>query len=171
MSRTATYSLIASNTLGSANSTVTFSSIPGTFTDLVLVASFASAVADNDVRCTVNSDTGTNYSYTRLSGNGTSATSSRNSNQVFFAQYYVIGTSTSTQSIIWNVLDYSNTTTYKTILSRISAADKELSASVGLWRSTAAVTSITFTNAGNNSPAQFAAGSTFKLYGIQAGNA
>ena len=163
-----TYSPVASQTLSASASSVTFSNIPQDYTDLVLIASFSSAAADNDVRCTVNGDTGSNYSYTRISGSGSTATSGRAST-TYIPSYFVIGTSTNPQTIIWNMMNYSNSTTYKTILSRISAADKELSAEVALWRNTAPITSVTFTNAGNNSPAQFASGSVFSLYGIQAG--
>ena len=163
-----TYTPVASQTLSASASSVTFSNIPQDYTDLVLIASFSSAAADNDVRCTVNGDTGSNYSYTRISGSGSTATSGRAST-TYIPSYFVIGTSTNPQTIIWNMMNYSNSTTYKTILSRISAADKELSAEVALWRNTAPITSVTFTNAGNNSPAQFASGSVFSLYGIQAG--
>ena len=71
-----TYVAIATNTLGSAAASVTFSSIPGTYTDLVIVTQAISATADN-VGIRFNSDSGSNYSQTWLSGNGTSAISSR----------------------------------------------------------------------------------------------
>ena len=164
-----TYTPIASQTLTSAATSVTFNGLPQNYTDIVLVASFSSAVADNDVRCTVNGDTGSNYSYVRMSGNGTNATSGK-ATTTYIPSYFVIGTSTNPQIIIWNMMNYSNSTTYKTILSRISAADKELSAAVALWQNTAPITSVTFTNAGNNSPAQFASGSVFSLYGITSGS-
>jgi hypothetical protein len=63
-----------------------------------------------------------------------------------------------------NVMNYANSTTYKTTLSRADAANEELTAIVGLWRSTAAITSIKVAaDAGIN----FSTGSTFTLYGIK----
>ena len=75
MSRTATYSLIESQTLGSAAANVTFSSIPTTFTDLILVISTATtSIADQDMQVGNGSvDTGANYSRTWLQGNGSAA--------------------------------------------------------------------------------------------------
>jgi hypothetical protein len=165
----ATYEPIATTTLGSAAATVTFSSIPGTYTDLVLVANFGSASANNDCRITVNSTGGasTAYSYTYLAGSGTAASSGRLANNAYVSSYFVIGCSTDPQTITLNFMNYSNTTTNKTFLSRVSSAGKELSAVVGLYSSTSAITAIQLESAGNSSPAQFTSGSMFTLYGIK----
>jgi len=72
--KTGTYTLIASNTLGSGTATVTFSSIPGTYTDLILVCGLpATGTANNSdgLRFQLNSDTGSNYSATWLTNSGT----------------------------------------------------------------------------------------------------
>ena len=68
---------------------------------------------------------------------------------------------------ILQLMNYSNTTTYKTILSRTNAAANGVDATVGLWRSTSAITSIEI---GKNSgmSGTFQIGSTFTLYGIKA---
>ena len=168
MSKTATYSLIASNTLGSATATVTFSSITGTFTDLVLVANFGTSGTTN-VKMRVNGDSGTNYSVTYLDGNGTSAVSGRTSGSSAFyftaSSWYAATGYSNVLSL--SLLDYSNATTNKTMLSRYGSASTGTLAEVGLWRSTSAITSLEIsTDAGQT----FAAGSTFKLYGIQAVN-
>ena len=70
-----TYTPIATQTLGSSAASVTFSSIPGTYTDLMLI-SFAQGQAsggDNRLVLQFNGDTATNYSSTYLIGNGTTA--------------------------------------------------------------------------------------------------
>jgi hypothetical protein len=65
-------------------------------------------------------------------------------------------------------MDYANTTTYKTVLSRGNEAAAEVNAEVGLWRSTVAITSLALDL---ETGIDFSIGSNFKLYGIQAGNA
>ena len=157
-----TYTPIATQTLGSAAASVTFSSIPGTYTDLVLVLSVQDA-SGNSFALQFNGDTSTNYSRTRLLGDGSATSSARTTNATSMVFNYV-GTITSEFSAsIANVMNYSNATTYKTALVRSGAASVGTSASVGLWRSTSEITSITI-NAGST----FAVGSTFTLYGIKA---
>jgi len=101
-----------------------------------------------------------------MNGTGSAAQSFRASSQTSMAvdrQATVRTTSFVVQ--ILNVMNYSNSTTYKTCLSRNSAPDDAAEALVGLWRSTSAITSITFMN---NAAANFATGSTLTLYGIAA---
>lgn len=164
-----TYTPIARTTLSSAAATVTFSSISGSYTDLILVVNCgaSSAGVTHDFR--FNSDSGTNYSLTDLYGNGSTAASSRASNQTkgSFA-YFVVADSPVEHNAILHIMNYSNTTTFKTALSRSNRGSANnfpgAEAIVNLWRSTAAITSITLLpNAGN-----FVAGSTFTLYGILA---
>jgi hypothetical protein len=155
-----TYEAIATQTLGSATASVTFSSIPSTYTDLFLV--FEGTCTSGVVGCVLrfNSDTSTNYSYTILSGDGSSVSSSRSSNQTTMQ----VGgmTSSSRSMMIANINNYSNATTYKTVLSRQASATLETRAYVGLWRSTAAITTVLV----STSTDTFVAGSTFSLYGI-----
>jgi hypothetical protein len=83
-----TYEPIATNTLGSATATVTFSTISGSYTDLILVIS---AFTGDDLAAytiRLNGDTGSNYSVTSLEGQGTSAVSQQQSNQT---QMYITG--------------------------------------------------------------------------------
>jgi hypothetical protein len=159
--KTGTYTLIASNTLGSAAADVTFSSIPGTYTDLILVANI-DATDYTSVWLQFNSDTGSNYSRTILVGDGTSATSDRSSNATNTA---IAVANTEWGTMIFQIMDYSNSTTYKTALAR-SANNSQTRAGVGLWRSTSAITSVKV----GISAANFNSGSTFRLYGIEAGN-
>jgi len=165
MARSATYSLIASNTLGTAVSTVTLSSIPATFTDLILVCQLTSSgTTYSSIR--FNGDTASNYSLTDgYAGNGSGITSSRQTNQ----SQSGAGASAGIGSVMhYQINDYSNATNYKTVIMRNANVTNNNVMSVGLWRNTAAINSITLiTSTADN----WSIGSTFKLYGIQAGNA
>jgi len=159
-----TYTPLATTTLGSNTASVTFSSIPSTYTDLVLICSTASATAGgNELNCQVNSDTGSNYSFTYVLGNGSSAASGRGSNQTRWAP----GEQSASfeNPTLMYFFNYSNTTTYKTMLSRRNTVSNLTSAFVNLWRSTSAINSIYLYNASGH---LFLSGSTFTLYGIKA---
>jgi hypothetical protein len=165
--KTGTYTLIASNTLSSNAGSITFSSIPGTYTDLILVSNIiGNATQENYFR--LNSDTGSNYSSTLLAGNGTSATSVRFSNQdvAYISRLATSVVTNPNYNSILSFMDYANTTTYKTAIARANNAGAATEAVVSLWRSTSAVNSITILP----STSSYASGSTFKLYGIEAGN-
>jgi hypothetical protein len=156
-----TYEPIATTTLGSDTTTITFSSIAGTYTDLI-IAGNGIASSDAGISVRFNSDTGSNYSYTYIYGDGTSAVSGRDTNQGF-ASGGRLGVNGATS--LFHIMNYANTSTYKTMLSRGSNAAVLTIAVVSLWRSTSAITTIALTrgNGGN-----FATGSTFTLYGIKA---
>lgn len=158
----ATYEPIATQSGNGSASTITFSSIPGTYTDLVLVANIFSTVNANEV-VRVNGDSGTNYSTTELMGNGTSATSTRvsNNNAMTF-QGNIYSTSTVSQMTVFHFMNYANTTTYKTVLARANQGNLGTEAHVNLWRSTAAITSIVI------SGATFTTDAKFTLYGLRA---
>jgi hypothetical protein len=162
-----TYTPIATTTLSSATANYTFSSVPSTYTDLILVVGNLTASATSQgLNMQFNSDTGSNYSVTHLSGNGSSAASGRQSNASNIQiGYAVVGASTTEPStIIINIQNYSNTTTNKTAISRTSLAGSEVDANVGLWRNTAAINAIKiFTGSAN-----MQTGTTLTLYGIQA---
>jgi len=166
----ATYEPIATTTLSTTATTVSFTSISGAYTDLVLVANVQRATTAENPSLTLrfNSDTGTNYSMTNLLGNGSSASSSRQStqNMMNFSYFSMASAANTFSTYILNVMSYSNSTTYKTVVGRSGDAGAGTQATVGLWRSTSAITSIIVTNDG--SPTNFASGSTFTLYGIQA---
>jgi len=156
-----TYTPIATTTLGSAVRSYTFSSVPSSYTDLILVANGTSA-SPSDLGIILNGDTGNNYSATQIIGNGSSASSSRESN-VGSAK---VGTfySSPIGNLIINIMNYSNSTTYKTILSRNNSPSNYTGAFVSLWRNTATVTSVQFY--GNND--NLSAGTTLTLYGVTA---
>jgi hypothetical protein len=163
-----TYVALATNTLGTAASSVTFSSIPGTYTDLVLVCNGAvtSGTANWVLQIGNGSvDTGSNYSETDLWGTGSAAQSARGSNQtsILLNSYGYLDTVFRANAIS-HIMNYSNTTTYKTILARANNADNGVHAGVGLWRSTVAINTIKIAA----SASTFVTGSTFSLYGILA---
>ena len=159
-----TYTPIASQTLGSSTASVTFSSIPSTYTDLVLVITPIYVTSGSDVDIQFNNDTGTNYSRTQLGGNGSGAVSVRESSASKFRLTYSANvTTTYAYNAIVNFMNYSNTSTYKTALSRGNNASNGVEAEVGLWRSTAAITTINVASSGT-----FNTGSTFTLFGIKA---
>lgn len=160
-----TYEKIATNTLGSAAASVTFSSISSAYTDLVLVVNAVETTNRIDATITVGNgtvDTGTNYSRTGISGNGTAASSYRTTNETSFA-IDAAGAANGAAFFTFQLMNYANTTTYKTGLARITAAADYSRAVVHLWRSTAAINIMTIT--GNYT---FKTGSTFTLYGIKA---
>jgi hypothetical protein len=164
-----TYTPIATQTLGSAAASVTFSSIPQGYTDLVIVGNFGTANG-NCALMQFNSDTGSNYSITELVGNGTSATSSRRSSATFIdISKTVGGNGNLEQNFVISIQNYSNATTYKTALIRHNLATGTYSgvtAIVGLWRNTNAITAVKLLTDGAN----YNSGSTFSLYGIQVGD-
>jgi hypothetical protein len=155
-----TYEPIATQTLGSAAASVTFSSIPSTYTDLVLITAGKFSANESSYKIQVNSDTGTNYSNTFLYGDGTSAASGRFTNGTFLLSGR---SSTSEGNGITQFQNYSNTTTYKTVLSRGNSTAITI-AIVGLWRSTAAISSMVITS---ETASNLQTGSTFTLYGIK----
>lgn len=163
-----TYEEIVSQTLTSAASSVTFSSIPTSYTDLVLVCSTRSTASSGDDYAWIylNGDTtASNYSRTLLVGDGSSVNSNRFANLISLTM-----PSASTSSGVYNVeilnfQNYKNSTTFKTVLSRNSLATVGTYAQVGLWRNTSIINTIQLVPYfGPN----FAAGSTFALYGIAA---
>jgi hypothetical protein len=160
-----TYEPIATQTVSVASLSVTFSSIPATYTDLVLVASITASTGGIDsLNMQFNADTASNYSTTIITGNGTSASSGR-----LAAYTAIIGSTIISSEITTNIFhinNYANTTTYKTVLSRGNTTSSLVRQGVGLWRSTAAITSILLR--ADTVTTTIAAGSTFTLYGIKA---
>ena len=159
MAAGSTYTPIATQTLGSTATSVTFSSISGAYTDLVLIF-YGKGSTGGNFTFQFNSDTGSNYSATILYADGSTAGSVQVSSQ---SSMNIGGVGTNFTTNIFHIMNYSNSTTYKTVLGRFSRPD-EVGAKVGLWRSTSNITSIVAGVSGGN----FAIGSTFTLYGIAA---
>lgn len=156
-----TYTPISTTTLGSAQSTITISSIPSTYTDVVLVFRGGTTAATG-IYIQLNGDTGTNYSFTKMYGFGSGYGSSRGTSQT---RGEIGGAwSTGNDVTILQLQNYSNTTTNKTVLYRMSDATDNTTAGVVLWRSTSAINQIVF----SNDSTTFAAGTNITLYGILA---
>jgi len=156
-----TYDPIATQTLVSAASSVTFSSIPSTYTDLVLIVNSARTASNDSVSLEFNGDTGSNYSRLLMYGTGSSAATFRESN----ATLIEIGVQdTSNCTNIFNVINYANTTSNKSVVARANATGVRVSYGIGVWRNTSAITSIKLATGGST----FIAGSVFTLYGIKA---
>jgi hypothetical protein len=157
-----TYTELRKTTVGTATASVTLdlTGISG-YTDLVLVVEgIATANSTSSLSLQFNGDTASNYSGTRLSGNGSTATSDR------YSTATVMGGGLITSSVrfnnIINIQNYSNTTTFKTVLFRSNVSDSLVRTSVNLWRSTAAITQIDVLATATT----FASGTTISLYGI-----
>jgi hypothetical protein len=155
-----TYEPIATTTLGSAQASVTFSSL-GSYTDLILV--FNGKVTSTggwNFFLQFNGDTGSNYGSTAMWGDGSSAASNRSTNASQCGGYFVDGTNPG--NVIVNFMNYRNSNVYKTIIGRGANSGVGADARVSTWRNTAAITSIlAYSNGGN-----FLTGSTFTLYGV-----
>lgn len=158
---TATYEKIATTTLGGAGS-ITFSSIAASWTDLRLVILSTGNMGIIGVR--FNSDSASNYSDTFIRGNGSAASSSRDTSQTYALLTNLINNITVPALTTTDIFSYAGST-YKTMLSQTSAdlnGSGETNAFVTMWRSTAAITSMTITsNSGS-----FGSGTTATLYGI-----
>jgi hypothetical protein len=158
-----TYEKIATYTAPSSTSTYTFSSIPSTYTDLVLVVDYdSSSTIIANIYLRFNGDTGSNYSFTYLQGTGSAAQSGRSSGATAIEAGYQSAVGRS--NILAQVQNYSNSTTYKTAISRHNDTPGVVQTYVGLWRNTAAITSLSLTCSNQS----FVTGSTFTLYGIKA---
>ena len=162
---TNTYVALDRVTVGTATPSITFTGISQAYTDLILIVSGTdSANASVGVSCRVGNgsvDSGANYSDTYIYGNGSSALSGRQSS---VNSLYVGRLGTGQGNGIAHFQNYSNTTTFKTVLARGNDS-AYVFAYTNLWRSTAAINTIyLFSDTASN----FAVGSTFSLYGIRA---
>jgi len=159
-------SIATVNGNGSAT-TLTFSSIPSTYVALQ-IRGIANDANGFNIALRFNGDTGSNYAFHRLLGNGSTASVAAFATQTY-ANY--LGACASAANIfaayITDIHDYASTTKAKTIRT-FHGADANgsgpVSLSSGLWTSTSAITSISIVNTGPNA---FITGSSFALYGIK----
>lgn len=159
-----TYEPIGTYTAPSSVASYTFSSIPQTYTDLVLIANGAIS-ANGDVGLRFNGDTATNYGYTRIYGNGSATACDKNSTTDYIpgASWY---SATTNNTACIHIMNYTNTTAYKPTLMRGNSTSTMVSFVNGIWASTAAITSVTVISPGGSTT--YSAGTTFTLYGIKA---
>ena len=168
-----TYELISSNVLSSSAASVTFSSIPATYTDLVLRASMRDNINNDftDNFLTFNGNTSSIYSRTQIRGNGANGASTRSSSAANIELAFLTpGTQIAANT--FNSLEIyipSYTASQNKCFSAFSAGEANVTtayivANAGLFSSTTAISSITLTDgAGGN----FVSGSSFYLYGIK----
>ena len=171
----ATYEPIATTTLGSDASSITFTNISQSYTDLVVVANISGYyAAPTWIECGIkvgNSsiDTGANYSG-RTNFTDPPYTTFRTSNYIL---YYTVATptnETSRSTVVINLQNYSNTTTFKPILLKYSAMQNtsdvnNVGYTIGTWRSTSAINQVRLSNENGTN---FYSGTTVSLYGIKA---
>lgn len=164
---------IATVSVGSGGAaSVTFSSIPATYTHLQVrgIQRAVDNVSGDHPYIRVNNDTATNYSWHRLSGSGTTATAAAASTQDEIRYGYNTADGSYSSSVftgvIIDIFDYAHTNKYKTFRF-LSGADNNGSGYVdfesGLWQSTSAITRIDLAPFQGN----FAQYSHFALYGIK----
>ena len=163
---TTAYESIATTTATGSSSTLTFTSIPATYKSLQ-IRGIANDAFRSNLRLNFNSDTGANYAYHLLYGNG-SAAAATGAASATYIDY--MGKAESTASIygasIIDIVDYASTSKYKTAKTFFGYdfnGGGWSSLSSGLWMSISAITSITITNPNGN----YTSGSTFSLYGIK----
>jgi len=173
------YSSISTVTVGSGGaSSITFSSIPSTYTHLQIrgIAQSAATTFIEDGKIQFNGDTGSNYIRHALMGNGASAAAYSTSSTGILVDAMVSGTVSGTANIfadsIIDILDYTNTNKNKTVRvlngvdfngAPFSGNGGRVTLTSGLWTNTAAITSITISGANFNLN-QY---SSFALYGIK----
>ena len=146
-------------TLGSSVTSVTFSSIPATYRDLILITDGSVTVSAQNLRLRFNADSGNNYTGVLMFGTGSSTGSV---SYPAGPQVDVGGLFTTQTNVITSIMDYSATDKHKTILSRYSNAGNEVGAFASRWASTSAITSLQAFISGN----AFVSGTTLSLYGV-----
>ena len=174
---TSSYESIASATISSNQTTITFSSIPSTYASLQIRAlskTTATATAIQYLYMKLNQDsTGANYAWHQLAGNGSTASAigGTNNGQCYFENAAFSESATYANMfapLIIDIYDYASTTKNKTIRAfmganaNIAANNYKVSLESNLWINTAAVNRLDFTN--DN---QFAVGTVISLYGIK----
>lgn len=161
-----TYTPLFSTVVSSPTGTVVFSSIPATYTDLVLVGNVLSTSTSASVNVQFNGDGGNNYSYVVLDGNGSAvqANKQQNTSSIQFAAWSSnLGSSTNPSPMIMHINNYSSTSMHKQVVIKSTAYGAStacIDLFAGFWNNTAAINQITVA-CGN-----FAVGSTVSLYGI-----
>lgn len=168
------YDSIATFTLSTSAADITFSSIPATYTHLQIrfIARTARAsFQDDNMAMQINANTGANYAYHQLSGDGASATASAAASNTDMRVGRVTGATAASGNFgtgVIDILDYGNTNKYRTVRT-LSGNEFNGSGTItlfsGLYQSTTAVSSIRlFSQTGANSFVQY---SSFALYGIK----
>lgn len=168
MAAGATYEPIATTTVTTSTATVTFSSIPSTYTDLILVAGgLLQTTGGNGLRIRFNNDSGSNYSDTDWLGNGSTYPTNRETSTTSNYAASTTFSSTNVGVAICQIMDYASTTKYKTLISLGGQALSDVNITINLWRSTSAINRIDLAM-GSTFPSDNFSKVTLTLYGITA---
>ena len=154
---TPTYIPLATFTASGGETAVTFSSIPATYRDLILVLGSFQLPAATNIWCRANGDGSSSYSYVYAFSTSSAASSSTNG---FLIGGLAQGASMNT--IITQFMDYSATDKNKSMLSRSTDDLQAVTMIAGRWPQNTAINSLTVRVVANS----FGAGSTFSLYGV-----
>ena len=171
---TNSYESIATVTVGSGGqSTVSFTSIPSTYKHLQIRAmskTSTTATSNTGWILRFNSDTGSNYAWHQIYGNGSVAGAQQSSSTDKIYIGYIAANVSSTNMFggtILDLLDYANTNKNKTVRA-LSGTDRNGSGFINLdsggWFSTSAVNRIDLTDWEGGNFMEF---SSFALYGIK----
>lgn len=164
---TSTYTALAKVTLSSSDSSITFSSIPNTYRDIVISMSIKNSSTSGGPFIRFNSDTGNNYIMVQMANDGvnTPLFNTGTTNYGWLSPNSNFS-STSFDNIEVNIFDYSTTDKQTTYLSRMDAPNSGVyhNALAVRWNSTAVINTIEVATTAN----AFAAGSTIGLFGIEA---
>jgi hypothetical protein len=167
-----TYEPIATTTISSATPSYTFSSIPATYTDLKLITTIRSDRGGYSAELFIqmNGITTSSYSNLSLRGDGTTATSNFIANETSISGTNICADLADSNLFTLAIIDFfsyagsTNKTIFATSGSQPRSIENYSRAVVGLFRSTAAITSITLSTSGTN----IMAGTVISLYGIKA---
>lgn len=164
------YFPIATYTFPSAANSYTFTSIPGTYDDLVLIVANSTCSSGQTIEMQFNGDTGNNYAYANITappGYGVDTVSGKSTSRdkIPVGSTYSGESATKATMLICNINQYSQSSYPKVSVSTYSQADTEANVCAGNWTGTAAITSIKLVLA----TANFNTGTQFTLYGIKRG--
>lgn len=161
----ATYEKIATTTVSTLTSEITFSGIPQTYTDLRLVLVSTYDSPGNDSRYRFNGDTGTSYATTAINSEGSAIETIRSNTNGIYWSLWQGYTSAAYNLFTADIFSYTGGT-FKTALNTSSSSfsNGNISTTVGTWRNTSAINEITMFQGGGN----FNVGTIATLYGILA---
>lgn len=163
-----TYKLISTVTVGSGGAaTIEFTSIPGTFDDLLIKASTRHATGASELILRFNGTT-TTYSTRYLQGSGSTATSGTFGTSSFYLNEenynsYTASTFASTEIYVPNYAGSTNKSISSDSVTENNATQSWQQLTAGLWSTTTAISTITLLHSSGN----FAEHSTATLYGIK----
>ena len=167
-----THNLISTVTVGSGGAAnIEFTSIPQTYTDLCLVYSTRAATTGSDGSARFNSDTGSNYSYRKLGGDGTTTSSDSGTSQTSLTRVGRVNPSAATANVFSSnsmyIPNYTSSNNKSVLIEGVSennATGANIDVIAGLWSNSAAITSITLLIDGGGNFAEYSSAS---LYGIK----